>query len=195
MANAKYNVKKHRIVPVDQNRLILCGLLGEMPRRSNVVQRLLKPSQKNYTAAQQMHIAATYWTPELPRSWIWYQFERMGHPNPSYIKERFVHFAYKKDCREKYTSVGLNNLQFIGNEEIERYYLRRDPRLRVTHPSWAIPYFNDKIKQGWKHREIAERLEFTYDQINYIIHTLCPKGMFKSNIRNPNPVGFKKKGK
>jgi len=184
-ANPKLNMKKHKILWVDRNRLVLCGLLDKYPTMSSVTRRILTPSTHRYTAAQRMHIVATYWTPELPRSWVFYQFERMGGSFTA-AKKVFEHQAYQEPGRSKYSFLGTNNLAFIGHEEIERYYLRRDRNAIMSHPSWAIPYFNDARKQGVKLQEIADRLELTMNQVKHMVYDVAPRGIFRPNVKNPN---------
>ena len=187
-------VRKHKILWMDRRRLVLCSLLGPQPQKSAVVRRILEPSRVPFTPAQRMHIVATYWTPELPRSWIFYQFERLGG-DYTRAQKIFEKIAYEQPGRDKYSFLGTNNLQFLGHEEIERYYLRRKPNFGIQHPSWVIPYFNDCIKRGDKLREIAERLELTLNQVKHVVYDVCPRGMFQPNQRNLNPPGFKSKGK
>ncbi len=193
-ANPKYNVEKHKILWMDRNRLVLCGLLSKYPRRSQVVQRINTPTSHKFTAAQRMHIVATRFTPELAPSWVYYQFERLGG-NYTAAEKVFNRIAYQQPGRSKYEWLGMNNLQFIGHEEIERYYLRRNPNKGIGHPSWVLPYFLDARKQGKTLRQIGEALELTDNQVKHVVYELCPRGIFRPNIRNPNPVGWgKKKG-
>ncbi len=186
MASAKSKVEKHKILWIDRNRLILCGMLNKQPLRSKVMRRLLSGSYAHFTPAQRMHIVATRFTPELPFSWICYQFER--HGGSALAGEKiFNRVAYQQPGRSKYEWLGVNNLQFIGHEEIERYYLRRDPNKWATHPSWALPYFLDARKQGKTLRQIGEALELTDNQVKHVVYELCPRGIFRPNVRNPNP--------
>jgi hypothetical protein len=191
-ANPKYNVEKHKILWMDRNRLVLCGLLSKEPQRSQVVKRINNPTNRKFTAAQRMHIVATHFTPELPRSWVYYQFERLGGDRVA-AQRVFERIAYQEPAKSKYKFLAANNLQFIGHAETERYYLRRNPDKGVAHPSWVLPYFLDARKQGKTLRQIGETLELTDNQVKHVVYELCPRGIFRPNVKNPNPLQWGKR--
>lgn len=130
-----------------------------------------------------MHAVALYWFPELPRSWVRYQFEKGGAPNAMKAVEKF---AYNPYYRQKYEHLARENLKFIGLAEVDAFYERYPPNMRRRLPSWAIIIANDLIKKGHTRKDIAKRWGLQYEQF---ITTLKTRNIFfppAYPIPNPN---------
>ena len=168
-------------------RLMAMGLLSKYPAKSSIVQKVMIRglNKPNYTKYEIAHMVAVYFMPGLPRHWLLYQFERLGSENPMACYKTVQRIAYKH--RDKYIHLAHENVLFMGHDEIERFYLRRNPRTKASHPSWAIGYFGDMVKKGMKLREIAEKLNLPMNSVKYALYD---RSMFTDNTRNPNPVDF-----
>jgi hypothetical protein len=112
-----------------------------------------KGSTRAYTEEERMHATAIYFTPELPRTWIAYQFAKRGLNSDKYMV-RFRKIALNPKNPPHWRELGIRNLQFIGPEELLYYYQRSNPNKQHTHPSWAIAIFNELVKQGRTQRSI-----------------------------------------
>jgi hypothetical protein len=151
------------------------GMLNKHPLKSLVFKRFCTPTKTPYTEDQKKHAVALYWTPELPRSWIRWQFEQHSERNPDHIMQTIKNFAYNPYYREKWGHLGAENLKYIGLAEVDAFYARFKPGARKRLPSWAIMVINDLIKQGWTKKAIARRFGLGYEQF---VVTLRRKSIF-----------------
>lgn len=152
-------------------RLMAMGLLSKYPDKSSVLSRFLtgKP-RRHYTEYEIQHMVALYYTPELPKSWIAWQFESRGY-DPEYVMKNLRRTIHYNGRKEKWKHLGPQNVPFIGQPEVQRYYDRRDPRAtRIWHPNWALAVFNDHLKQGMNLREISEMYNISYVSLRGVIH-------------------------
>lgn len=132
------------------------GLLSEYPHMSPTFRKFTARTTRkpHYTDRNKMHMVALYWTPELSRNWIRYQFEQAGMDGPWAMKN-LRKYAYNHENRRRWEHLGQQNILFIGQPEVQRYFERRKTYTRI--PSWAIPIFNDHRKQGMSLQAIADK--------------------------------------
>ena len=156
-------------------RLLAMGLLSKYPLKSSVLKKFIHPNRgMNYTDYEKMHITALYFTPGISPIWLGYQFQKLGL-YPVTALSRMRKMAYRTENRSRWEHLGQENLLFIGQPEVERYFLRRDITRRVNIPNWVLPIFNDHIKQGWTQVKIAK----TYKLNKYtVFKTLKYRSMF-----------------
>lgn len=134
------------------------GLLSEHPRQSAVLRKFLnnKVGGKRYTPLDKINMIALWFTPQLPKSWICAQFETLGM-DPAIARKRITWIVKRSDYH-KWKHLGQENILHIGQPEVQRYFDRKPKHLRNTHvPIWAIPIFQDHIKQGMTQKAIAEK--------------------------------------
>lgn len=167
-----------------KDRLLTMGLLSKYPKKSWILKHFLDPNDRRYYSdAEKMHMAALWFTPELPKSWIKHQFQTYSDRNPDHLMQYVNVQAYRN--KEKYGHLGQQNILFIGQPEVERYYLRRPPQLKAYHPSWAVPIFNDHVKSGMTIADIARKYGCPY----LGVYRAMQKSIFESHQKNPNPTG------
>jgi len=163
------------------------GMLNKYPHKSTVFKRFCWKSNSAYTEDQKKHAVALFWTPELPKSWIRWQFEAAGCDNPDRAMHRMTVIAYNPYYREKWGHLGAENLKYIGYEEVNNFYARFKPGARKRLPSWAIMVMNDLLKKGWTKKAIARQFGLGYEQF---VITLNRKSIFdpitKFNQNSPN---------
>lgn len=141
-------------------KLYAMGLLSDRPERRKVFQKFVSnDSRKRYSGFDQKEIVGLYFTPDLPRSWIAYQFERLGYdPEKMMRRLRFTALRHK----HKWKHVGPDNVMFIGEAEVERFYARKNPASNNTFPPWAIAVFRAQRKRGVTLKAIADKHGFHY---------------------------------
>ena len=167
-----------------KQRLITMGLLSKYPLKSSVLQKFLNAKiSTRYTEYEKMHMVALWFTPELPQSWMRYQFEQYG-ADPEMTLMRLRRQAYKSPWKEKFKHIGQQNPIFIGQPEVERYYARRPPGQSGWHPSWVIPVIQDHIKQGMTMVAISEKYGIPYSSVK---HLVSRRSVFQPNVRNKKP--------
>lgn len=141
-----------------------------------------------------MHMVAAWWTPELPESWIKYQFDRLGGDGEKCILT-VKRYAYNKECRARWQHLGQQNLLFMGHDEVIRYYHRRNKNKNAWHPNWALPVMADLIKSGMTYEAVGELLQgFNKTQIWLLVNR---RNMFEPHLKykgdpNLNKTRFKK---
>lgn len=156
-------------------RLLAMGLLSKYPKKSWVLKRFLNRKKGiKYTDAEKSHITALMFTPHLPASWIEYQLQQYGEDKPEHALRSLKSIAYKPENRERWEHLGKENLMFIGQPEVEYFYLRRNPNKRVFHPSWAIPIIADHIKEGMSGPAIARKYNIHHNQV----YSMLKRNMF-----------------
>ena len=150
-------------------RLLLCGLLSKYPEKSSVFQKIITIGRgQRYTDAEKMHIVAMMWTPELPLRWIWHQFEPHISSKKDHFMARLRRIQYHPEYRSRWEHLGEQNIQFIGQPEVERYYLRRPPG-KTTYPFWAVPVLRQHVKGGMKQAEVDRMYNLPYKATSKIM--------------------------
>lgn len=163
-------------------RLLCCGLLSKYPEKSSIKQRLQSSRSFTFTEDQIKQIVALYYTPGLSKSWIDWQFVKQGH-KPDLILRKIRRIAQNPKNRQKYEHLGWENLDYIGPEEVQRYYDRRKPTGQTTHPNWAIAVILDYIKKGMTQAQIAEMYNLNSSQIS----KLTRKNLFQPTKHKGQP--------
>lgn len=137
------------------DRLLVCGLLSKYPTKSTVFQKINNPKKgMRYTDAEKMHITAMMWTPDLPKSWIWWQFQPYCKTSERKFMQRMRNICYNHRNRARWEHLGMQNIQYIGQPEVMRYYERANPNRQLRHPSWAVAQLVQHMKEGMKMVEI-----------------------------------------
>lgn len=152
------------------HRLLVCGLLSKYPLKSTIVLRFVKKrrANKHWTLEEKKQVTALFWTPGLKKTWIAYQFEKHGC-NPIYVMDTITKIACNPENRRRWEHLGKQNILYITQEHVMRYYQRRDPRKKLNHPHWALPFFYDHKKAGMTERQIEKMYGLTFQSIDYLI--------------------------
>lgn len=132
------------------------GMLSKHPQKSSIMKRFGNQHRtKRFTQREIMHCVALYWTPELSRNWIAWQFRNFER-KPDDIMRSIRRYAYHPYYRKKWEHLGRRNLEFIGLDEVQAYYDRHPPTRKFI-PSWALIVMIDLVKQGFTKAEVARR--------------------------------------
>ena len=142
-----------------------------------------------YTDYELMHMVALYHTPYLSKEWIRDQFVQRGL-DPREDMRRFAYLACK--YRDRWKHLGERNLKFIGQPEVERYFTRSTRKLKI--PPWALPIFNDHVKQGMTQKAIAVKYGLSRKAINECINRRSmfdpgPNEYWRGKFNKPIPRG------
>lgn len=163
-------------------RLLTMGLLDKYPLKSKTMTRFLNAhSGIRYTDAEKQNMVALWFMPELPHSWVAYQFEARGY-DPEWAMNKLRQIVYKR-AKPEWRELGQRNVLMIGQPEVERYYERRNPNMSMWHPSWAIPIFNENLKQGMSQRQVAAK----YGMQTSSLEKVLKRGMFAPHTQRIPP--------
>lgn len=169
---------------VKDNRLLCMGLLSGQPLKSKVLQHFLEPGRgKKYSDSEKAHMVGLWWMPGLPHNWIRHQLATLA---PDRNTEHLIRYiktqAYNPENRRRWEYLGEQNVTYIGQPEVERYFHRRKRgNTRIFVPFWALPVINDHLKQGWTMVKIAKH----YDIHMSLVQRMKKRSMF-------HPYGWQK---
>lgn len=145
-----------------KGRLLMMGLLSKQPQKSSILKSFASADPKRrYTEYEKMHITALYFTPEISRKWLGYQFEKLGMDPVSAIR-KLRRVAYVPKNKYRWEHLGAKNLKYIGTEEAVRYGQRRRPGTILRMTSWMLMAARDLKKQGHSLPKIAEMMGVSY---------------------------------
>ena len=163
--------------------LLAMGLLSKQPQSSTIFKRYGNHrGTKPFTQREIMHAVALYWTPELPKRWIAWQF-RDCERKPEDIMRTIRKWAYHPYYRDKWQHLGRKNLEFIGLDEVQAFYDRYPPGNRSI-PSWALIVINDLHKRGETKVGIARRFGLNRHTVRIAI---LNRTIFEPNGRARSP--------
>lgn len=166
---------------VADKRLLCMGLLSKVPMRSKVLQRFFdRTNPRWYTDAEKAHMLGLWFLPGLSERWIEHQFKTLAPELKSdHLMRELRRHAYNPKNRERWEYLGQNNVQFLLQPEVERYFLRRPPGHTYV-PFWALPVINDHRKQGWTLNAIAKH----YNIHRSLVELILKRSMFDPYVTN-----------